>query len=194
MAILDNLPFFNAVMERFARTANIDGLRSYQSAANRQSGPLCDEHGHLIVRSIGPAGFSGIPTVGATLYAPQIAGSAPAYNNLGFVGNTRVMLSPDTFLADATGSPTVGRMFGYSDKAGFIQLHLKDEPEGANPPELGDVPEVIIPIGAGQNFVFSDYLLIPDTVFDATYLTFSSTGPTFTPDGDHIWFYFAGML
>ncbi len=193
--IFPNLTFFRSVMERFARTADSSGWRSYQNTVDRESGPLCDEHGHLIVRSIDAAGFSGtLPGSGPPLYIRQIAGSAPAVDNLGLIGNQRVMLSPDALSAGSTGVPTLGRLFGYSDAAGFVQVHLRDEQGGDNPPALGDVPEVIIPIGIGQNFVFSNYTLTPGVEHLATYLTFSSTGPTFTPAAEHLWFYFSGMV
>lgn len=183
-------------LERFARTGTTSGFRNFQTVADSVNAPLCDEHGRLLVRAVGASGIID-QGVGASTpkYIRQTRGSAPAQDNLGLIENTRLMARPnDIGLAGIAGTPQIGQLFGYCEKAGFIQVILMDESGGVNPPVGGEVPEIIIPIGAEQNFIFSDYQLSGNTLDLATYLTFSKDGPTFDPNGDELWFYFAGMV
>lgn len=184
--------------EQLARVGELTGIRSYTQVSNEGSAPLCDEYGRLLVV---PSTAYGTPGPVGGLQPKGVIverGSAPNKNNNdGIVGNQRVMLRPADIppASPSLGVPYVLRMFGYVDMAGFVQLHLRDESGGANPPVLTNVPEVIIPINANQNFDFADYQLVSAATADlATYITFSSTGPTFTPAGNHIWFYFLGAV
>lgn len=178
-----------------ARVSTPSGGRSYAATENAASAPLCDEQGRLIVRTASAAGFI---TPNATgLGVAQEAGSAPQKDNLGLVISAKVMeratfFDPTTLL----GYPFCTRMFGYSASAGFVQLILKDESGGANPPINGDIPEVTIPIGAGQNFAFGEYGLgAAGNNDDATYIALSTTGPTLTLAGTaDLWFYFLGAV
>lgn len=187
--------------EHFARTSQPDGTRSYSQVPDQGSAPLCDEQGRLIVRTAGPVGFSS-PSPDPSLVIGQTVerGSAPNKNNDGLVIDQKVMERGTFYDGAAVNSyPYVTRMFGYVDTSGWVQLHLRDESGGANPPTAGDVPEVTIPVGAGQNFAFGDYAL---TAFAggasadlAVYIALSTTGPTYTPAGAAgLWFYFLGYL
>ncbi len=197
MAIVDDR-LFGLTSEYFARTSSTTGFRSFETAQDSANGPLCDEHGRLIVRAVTGAGLTdaGDGNGGTPKYVTQQFGSAPQYDNVGLVTNQRVMQRPGAVgTALVSGVPRVGRMFGYSAAAGFIQLIMKDESGGVNPPVVTDVPEVIIPIGALQNFVFSDYQLASLTLDLATYITFSSTGPTYTPVvALNLWVYYVGLV
>lgn len=182
--------------ERFARGAQTDGQRLYTVGPNSGNAPLCDPHGRLLVRTSGPYGYD-------TPQASQVfvgglnthSGSAPQEDNLGIVQSARAMPSADIQTLTA-GSPRVHRLFGYSTIVGWVQLILKDESAGVNPPVLNDVPEVTIPVGQNQNFVFGDWLLATGAaaVNLSVYIVISSTGPTYTPivAPNGIWFSFYG--
>lgn len=196
MAFLTTPQLARPADEVFARTATTAGQRAFQTAQNGLNAPLCDENGHLLVRTVGSAGYDE-PLQSAFAGEPRTVfrGSAPNVSNDGLVENRSVMTR--AALVGGPGYPKIIRAFGYTQIAGFVQFHLRDESGGANPPVLGDIPEVIIAVGANTNWVISDYLLFQfgaggtDT-FAATYITFSTTGPTFTPGGANLWFYFFG--
>jgi len=183
--------------EFWLRTST-DGLRDYTHPDNEASGATCDPLGHIMVSPAGLAGLD-VPANSATAVAGRRdwVGSAPQYDNLGLVQTARVLQRPNAF-TNSGGVIWCIRMFGYAEAAGWVQLILKNEAGGANPPVLGDVPEVTISVGAAQNFVFGNWPLtvltggaIPDL---ATYIAFSTTGPTYTPGGANLWFAYLGAL
>lgn len=182
--------------EHLARTVDQDGFRDFQKNANIGSAPICDENGALLVRLTTQGGVldTGSAVVITSKYARQEDGSAPLKGNAGLVGIHKLMERPGVIgVGGQPGAPYIGRLNGFCDLAGFVQVIMKDESGGANPPVLNDVPEVVISVPSNNlNFVFGEYLLSPNTTDLATYLVFSSTGPTFTPAGNHCWFYFVG--
>lgn len=186
--------------ENLARTAGTDGQASFQGGEDTIRAPLCDEQGHLLVRPVGAGGYEAplqVASVGEVVLG--FRGSAPNVNNDGLVENQLVLTDAVTE-GSAPGYPKCIRLFGYSQVAGFVQLHLRDETTGTglNPPVTGAIPEVIIPIDVGQSFTFGDYLFAPSLLGSvdttgAVYITLSSTGPTFTSGiGANLWFYFLG--
>lgn len=181
--------------EWWLRTST-DGLRDFTHADNEASGALCDPSGRILVSPSTLAGLD-VPVNSATLSPVRRdwVGSAPQYDNLGLVQSAKVLERPNAF---TNVGPTIWcvRMFGYVAAAGWVQLILKNEAGGANPPILGDVPEITIAVGANQNFVFGNWPLVDGgTIADlATYITFSTTGPTYTPGGVNLWFAFLGAL
>ena len=191
----------DARFQSIARTAELDGTRSYQLSPDDQSGVLVDEHGRLIVRSV--ASEIGYDYPGAGQFPHPVAvldsGSAPEYDGVGLVQTHQVMDSPNNLGGTAGGRQTVLRMFGYVAAAGWVQLHLKDVSGGPNPPVLNDVPEITIAVGANQNFYFGNWQLAmgstgPQKFNYGTYIAFSTTGPTFTPGGANLWFAFYGFV
>ncbi len=70
---------------------------------------------------------------------------------------------------------------GYADAAGFVQVHNK-----ASAPTSSNVPVIVIPVASGA--AFSLDLGIRGRAF-ATGIAFgfSSTGPTYTDGGSHLW-------
>lgn len=186
--------------ESFARTADGNGNREFQMQANMGSAPLCDEYGRLIVRTAGSGGLTAAGTTAGNEIGRVVeAGSAPDKDNVGLVQSARCMQRADFYVPGTfDGSPYVTRMFGWVQAAGWVQLIMKDESAGANPPVLNDVPEVAIPVaatGIGAQFNFADYRLVTQTNEDlATYIAFSTTAPTYTPGGANLWFYFLGFL
>lgn len=186
--------------ETLCRTADGAGNRSYQQFANTNAAPLCDEQGRLIVRQAGQAGFESAPTTSqADTYGEIIeAGSAPSKGAFGQVIVQRVMQRARFFDATtAAGAPYITRCFGWANIVGWVQFHLRDESAGANPPVGGEIPEVSIAVPvANTEFEFSNYRIASAAVPDfATYITFSTTGPTYTAAGaPALWFYFLGYL
>lgn len=197
-SVVVGTPQAAAQNEKLARTDTGDGTRTYQLGPNAASAPLCDSHGRLIVRQANGFGFeTPEPTGGPSgVYGQaQESGSAPQKGGVGLVISSRALQRATFFdVAAINGAAHCTRMFGYAATAGFVQLILKDESAGANPPVITDVPEVSIPINAGQNFAFGDYYL-GDGNNNATYIALSTTGPTFTPVGvAALWFYFFGYV
>lgn len=190
---ISGLPGAAVQNESLARVSQNDGTRRYTAFPDAQSAPLCDADGRLIVRIADAGGFQS-PT-GATSYGMQIeSGSAPAKDNLGLVTLAKVLEHPLSFdPATLNGVLTTGRMFGFSTLAGFVQLIRKDESAGVAPPVVTDVPEVVIPIGAGQNFSFGQYVSGMGP-YHSLYIALSTTGPTFTPAAAGMWFYHFGSI
>jgi len=196
MAFLTTPQLARPADETLARTAQTNGQRTYQTGQNALNAPLCDEHGHLLVRTVGAAGYDE-PLQSAFAGTPVTAfrGSALNVNDDGLVENQLVMGRASA--VNGPGYPKLIRAFGYTSDVGFVQFHLRDESGGVNPPILGDKPEVTIAVGVNTNWVISDYLLFQSgaggvNIDLATYITFSTTGPTFTPGGVELWFYFFG--
>ncbi len=196
MAFLTTPQLARPADESFARTADSDGQRSFQVGANALNAPLCDEHGHLLVRTVGAAGYDE-PLQSAFAGEPRTAirGSADGTTGDGLVENQIVMTRAQ--LVNGPGYPKIIKSFGYAAAAGFVQFHTRDNSGGSNPPVLNDVPEVTISVGENSNWIMTDYLLLQQgsglvDVTLATYITFSTTGPTFTPGGANLWFYFFG--
>lgn len=182
-----------------ARTLGQDGFRAFQLNENVASALTADEHGHLLVRMVTQGGV--LDTGGGVVLTPKYIrvarGSAPQQNNDGLIGIQRIMQRPGVIgVGGVAGSPYIGRLFGFCDAAGFVQIIMKDESAvDPNPPVGGDVPEVVISLpSANLNFSFGEYLIGANTTDLATYLVFSSTGPTFTPAGNHCWYYFVGSV
>lgn len=193
------LPFASMDEERsFGRTANSSGNRGYLATPSTASAPLLDESGRLIVRIANGAGYE-LPVTGAgfnNAYGEQQeVGSAPQKGGLGLVVFAKVLEHALNFdAATLKGEAFLTRLFGYSDIAGFVQLILKDESAGVSPPVLGDIPEVTIAVGAGQNFAFGNYYLGNGRI-NSTYVALSTTGPTYTPAGaPGLWFYSFGYV
>ncbi len=70
---------------------------------------------------------------------------------------------------------------GYADAAGFVQVHNK-----ASAPTSSNVPVIVIPIASGA--AFSLDLGIRGRAFGTGIaFGFSSTGPTYTDGGSHLW-------
>ena len=203
MALADfllGLPSITTRAEQsFGRTANGDGNRNFLANPATAAAPLVDESGRLIVRLANGAGFEA-PVAGATGFNNaygelQETGSAPQKDNLGLVVSAKVLEHALNFdAATLKGEAFITRMFGYSVTAGFVQLILKDESGGVNPPILADFPEVTIPIGAGQNFAFGNYYLGNGRI-NSVYIALSTTGPTYTPAAAAgLWFYCFGYV
>ncbi len=70
---------------------------------------------------------------------------------------------------------------GYCDAAGFVQVHNK-----ATAPTSSNVPVIVIPIAAGAPFSL-DLGLRGRSFSTGIVFGFSSTGPTFTDGGSHLW-------
>lgn len=185
--------------ETMARVATPLGNRLFTTGQDTAAAPLCDEHGRLIVRPgsiYGVAGAYPPPNGVNDIYGVSSdSGSAPNKSNIGLVVSNRVMRHARFYDPVAVnGWSVVQRMFGYSTLDGWVQLILKDESAGDNPPVITDVPEVTIAIGAGQNFSFGEYSLGSARDF-ATYIALSTTGPTYTPAGAaSLWYYFQGSI
>lgn len=183
--------------EWWLRTST-NGLRGFNLPDNEASGALCDPHGHIYVAGAGLAGVD-VPANSSTAVPGRRdwVGSAPQYDNLGLVQTAKVLERPNAF-TNSGGVIWCVRMFGYSAIAGWVQLILRNEAGGANPPVGGEVPEVTIAVGANQNFVFGNWPLTVTTgaaVNDlATYIAISTTGPTYTPGGTNLWFAHLGAL
>jgi len=178
------------------RVADIRGQRSYQTTQDGALSPLVDEHGRLVVRIANELGYDSFqPTIADVAGITVESGSAPQKDNVGLVISQRVMQRAAALGAAAnTGCPFVTRMFGYVTGACWVQLILKDESGGVNPPILNDVPEVSILCNGAQNFSFGNHPLVtaqdPDL---ATYIAMSTTGPTYTPAGAAgLWYNFFG--
>lgn len=192
----------NAAYQALARTMRYDGTRTFQLPQDAASGILVDEHGRLLTRQVSSEVGFDYPGAGETPhpYAVLNAGSAPEYDGVGLVQQHRVMQSPsDEGSPNNSGRQTILRTFGYCAAAGWVQFILRDESGGANPPVLGNIPEITIAVGANQNFVFGQWQLVQSSLGPAradlaTYIAFSTTGPTFTPGGANLWFSFFGFL
>lgn len=205
-----DLPVAAQKDERLARVSDPGGNRGYTAFSDAASAPLCDPQGRLIVRLSSDGGFSAPgPTTDVSAVLGQVVetGSAPAKDDFGLVGpSQRVMLrARDYTPGTQSGVPYVSRMFGYVDTTGFLQLIMRDESGGASPPVLADVPDIVMPVTAGQSFSLQDYRLITTPsafahpagpTWDlATYIALSSTGPTYTPSAAGLmWVYFYGSL
>jgi hypothetical protein len=70
---------------------------------------------------------------------------------------------------------------GYADAAGFIQVHNK-----ATAPVNPNVPIIVIPIAAGAAFSL-DLGMRGRAFSTGIVFGFSSTGPTYTNGGSHLW-------
>lgn len=179
--------------------ASTDGSRDFQKTDNEASGAICDPYGRIIVAPSTLAGLDVPASDGTPLpYGPSRSwtGSAPQYGDLGLVESARVLERP-SLTVDSNNAIFCIRMFGYCAVAGWVQLLLKDESSGDNPPVLNDVPEITIAVGANQNFVFGNWPLVdyaPPSAELATYIAISTTGPTYTPGGANLWFAFLGSV
>lgn len=70
---------------------------------------------------------------------------------------------------------------GYADAAGFVQVHDK-----ASAPASSDVPVIVIPVASGAPYSLD--LGIRGRAFSTGIaFGFSSTGPTYTDGGNHLW-------
>ncbi len=70
---------------------------------------------------------------------------------------------------------------GYCDAAGYVQVHNK-----ASAPTSTNVPVIVIPIAAGAPFSL-DLGLRGRSFSTGIAFGFSSTGPTYTDGGSHLW-------
>ncbi len=70
---------------------------------------------------------------------------------------------------------------GYCDAAGFVQVHNK-----ASAPTSSNVPIIVIPIASGAAFSL-DLGLRGRAFSTGIAFGFSSTGPTYTDGGSHLW-------
>ncbi len=70
---------------------------------------------------------------------------------------------------------------GYCDAAGFVQVHNK-----ATAPTSTNVPVIVIPIASGAAFSL-DLGLRGRSFSTGIAFGFSSTGPTYTDGGSHLW-------
>lgn len=186
--------------EGWLRTS-VDGVRDFSHPDNEASGAICDPFGRIIVAPSTLGGFDVAAGANTPVPSPlgrSWSGSAPQYDNVGLVETHRVLQRP-SLTVNSNNAIFVIRMFGYVAVAGWVQLILKDESAvDPNVPVLNDVPEVTIAVGAGQNFVFGNWALVdsgaPPAQDLATYIAFSTTGPTYTPGGANLWFSFVGTV
>jgi hypothetical protein len=183
--------------EGWLRTST-DGFRDFAKTDNEAEGALGDPYGRIIVAPSTLGGFD-VPASSNTPVPVRRfwVGSAPQYDNLGLVESAKVLDRP-SLTVDTNNAIFCIRMFGYVTAVGWVQLILKDESGGPNPPVLADVPEVTIAVGADQNFVFGNWPLAttgaPGIGDLATYIAFSTTGPTYTPGGANMWFAHLGAV
>jgi hypothetical protein len=101
---------------------------------------------------------------------------------------SEVTLSNSTTTALDNDGPVVkasaGTLYGfqgYSDAAGFVQVHNK-----ASAPASTNVPVIVIPIAAGAPFSL-DFGVRGRAFSTGIAFGFSSTGPTYTDGGSHLW-------
>lgn len=177
-----------------------DGSRDFQTVDNDASGAICDPYGRIIIAPSTLAGADVPASANTPLpYGPgrSWSGSAPQYDGLGLVESHKVLERP-ALTVNSNNAIFCIRMFGYVAVTGWVQLILKNEAGGATPPVLGDVPEVTIAVGENQNFVFGNWPLVTTGAAPsdelATYIAFSTTGPTYTPGGANMWFAFLGSV
>lgn len=79
------------------------------------------------------------------------------------------------------GAGTLYGFQGYCDAAGFVQVHNK-----ATAPSAGNVPILVIPIASGAAFSL-DLGMRGRAFGTGIAFGFSSTGPTYTNGGSHLW-------
>ncbi len=70
---------------------------------------------------------------------------------------------------------------GYCDAAGYVQVHNK-----ASAPSSSNVPVIVIPVASGAPFSL-DLGLRGRSFSTGIAFGFSSTGPTYTDGGSHLW-------
>ena len=70
---------------------------------------------------------------------------------------------------------------GYADAAGYVQVHNK-----ASAPASSNVPVIVIPVASGAAFSL-DLGVRGRSFSTGIAFGFSSTGPTYTDGGSHLW-------
>jgi hypothetical protein len=101
---------------------------------------------------------------------------------------SEVTLSNSTTTALDNDGPVVkgsaGTLYGfqgYCDAAGYVQVHNK-----ATAPASTNVPVIVIPVAAGAPFSL-DFGMRGRAFSTGIAFGFSSTGPTYTDGGSHLW-------
>ncbi len=101
---------------------------------------------------------------------------------------SEVALSNSTTTALDNDGPVVkgsaGTLYGfqgYCDSAGFVQVHNK-----ASAPTSSNVPIIVIPVASGAAFSL-DFGMRGRSFSTGIAFGFSSTGPTYTDGGSHLW-------